>query len=117
MQVLERYEEAIATFDKVIELNPNSYKAWNYRGYILVNLERDEEALDSFDRALNIHPKAAEVYYNKAICYALQEQVKLAVKNLKQAILLNQKYREEARTEPDFEAIADHKQFKALIEG
>ncbi len=55
LEVLEKYEDAIASFDKTIELNPNSSKAWNSKGYLLVQLERDDEALACFDKALELN--------------------------------------------------------------
>ena len=117
LEVLERYEDAIASFDKAIEFNPNSYKAFNSKGYLLVQLERDEEALESFEQALKIQPNYANAYYNKAICYSLQGQVKLALDNLQQAIKFNPKYRQEAQTDPEFEEIANDKRFRRLVEG
>jgi tetratricopeptide (TPR) repeat protein len=82
---------------------------------MLVNLERDQEALDSFDRALAIQPDYAKAYYNKAACYALQGEGKLAVENLEQAIKLNPSYRAEVRTDSDFEAILEDKRFRQLF--
>jgi tetratricopeptide (TPR) repeat protein len=50
---LERYEEALASFDQAIAINPDQ-QVWVLRGRILGNLERYEEALDSFDKAIAI---------------------------------------------------------------
>jgi tetratricopeptide (TPR) repeat protein len=82
LQELERYDSAIASFAEVIKLQPKSYKAWNNKGYTLVRLGRDEEAIACFDKALEINPNYASAYYNKAACYALQQQVQLALENL-----------------------------------
>jgi len=66
---------------------------------------------------LALEPKYANAYYNKAVCYALQERVKSAVENLQQAIALNPKYRAQAKTDPDFDATLEDKRFWLLIEG
>ncbi len=43
-------------YDKLIEVNPNDYKAWYGRGVMLKNLGRYEEAIASLDKALEIKP-------------------------------------------------------------
>lgn len=117
LEVLEKYEEAIASFDKTIELNPDSYKAWNSKGYLLVQLERDEEALASFDKALEINSTYAPAYYNKALFYALQGQLKLTLENLQKAIDINPRYKQDALAEPDFAEIAKSQRFQKLVNG
>ncbi|MGB3238072.1 MAG: tetratricopeptide repeat protein, partial [Geitlerinemataceae cyanobacterium] len=59
----------------------------------------------------------ADAYYNKAICYAFQGQVRSAADNLKQAIEINPKCREEARTDRDFVAIGEDDRFWNLVAG
>ncbi|MEG4214978.1 tetratricopeptide repeat protein [Microcoleus sp. Pol14C6] len=51
---LERYDEALESYDRVIELDANDQSAWALRGGVLYNLKRYEEALVSFDRALEL---------------------------------------------------------------
>jgi CHAT domain-containing protein/Flp pilus assembly protein TadD len=53
---LDKYEEAISSLDKAIELNPDYCQAWNGRGEAMRYLERYEEAIYSFDRAIEISP-------------------------------------------------------------
>lgn len=112
---LEEYEEAIASFDQALELQPNSPKIWDKRGYSLVRLGRDDEAITSFNQALEIKPEYASAYYNKAACYAMQGDVNSSLENLQQAIILNPKYKEDAATDIDFDEIAGDEKFKQLI--
>jgi tetratricopeptide (TPR) repeat protein len=84
---------------------------------MLVKLERDADAIASFDRALEIDSDYARAYYDKATCYALQGQARRAVESLERAIALNPRYREEARTDPDFDAIVENQRFWDLTEG
>ena len=51
---LERYDEALESFDRAIELDPKDQLAWALRGDVLDNLKRYEEALVSFDRAIKL---------------------------------------------------------------
>jgi tetratricopeptide (TPR) repeat protein len=47
-----RYEEAIVSYYKALEINPNHYQIWLNRGMVLVNLDRLEEAISSFNLSL-----------------------------------------------------------------
>ncbi|MEH2026853.1 tetratricopeptide repeat protein [Nostoc sp.] len=51
---LGRFEEAIASYDKAIEIKPDFYEAWLYRGEALANLGRIEEAIHDYGQALVI---------------------------------------------------------------
>ncbi|NJO52136.1 MAG: tetratricopeptide repeat protein, partial [Leptolyngbyaceae cyanobacterium RM2_2_4] len=75
-------EEAIASFDRVLRLKPDSFKALDKKGYALVKLGRDREAIAQFDKALDIKPDYANAYYNKAVSYVLQGEVDPGLENL-----------------------------------
>ncbi|NJN74682.1 MAG: tetratricopeptide repeat protein, partial [Limnothrix sp. RL_2_0] len=49
-------EEAIASYDQAIKIQPDYYQAWLNRGINLDNLSKYEEAIASFDQALEIKP-------------------------------------------------------------
>ncbi|MGI8500145.1 MAG: tetratricopeptide repeat protein [Hassallia sp.] len=51
-----RYDEALKSYDLVIETQPDSYSAWVSRGWTLRKLERYEEAIFSYDKGLEIKP-------------------------------------------------------------
>jgi len=51
---LKRYEEALVSFDRAIELDASYPQAWALRGVVLYYLKRYEEALVSFDRAIEL---------------------------------------------------------------
>lgn len=53
---LGRYEEALAAYDKALEIKPDFHLAWYNRGNALGSLERYEEALISYDKALEFNP-------------------------------------------------------------
>jgi tetratricopeptide (TPR) repeat protein len=48
-------EGAIASWDKILEVNPNIAQAWHNRGSALAYLDRLEEAIESFDQAITIN--------------------------------------------------------------
>jgi hypothetical protein len=49
-------EEALKSFDKLIELMPNDGSNWVGRGQMLEELKRDDEALKAFDKAITLSP-------------------------------------------------------------
>ncbi len=59
-----QYLEAIASYDKVVVINPNHVKAWYNRGVVLNNLGRYAEAVASYNKVIAIKPDFAEAWYN-----------------------------------------------------
>lgn len=66
-------------------------------------------------KALKIKPDDASGYFNKACAYALLENIDLAIENLTQAINLDSKYLEMAKTDTDFDKIRSDSRFINLI--
>ncbi|NJL87337.1 MAG: tetratricopeptide repeat protein [Leptolyngbyaceae cyanobacterium SM1_1_3] len=112
---LEKFEEALTSFDRATRFNPNSPKAWDNRGYVLMKLGRDSEAIRSFDKALETDANYDKALYNKAICYAMQREVDMALEHLQQSIRLEPSYREEAKVEPAFDTLWEDDWFKDLV--
>jgi tetratricopeptide (TPR) repeat protein len=50
---LARYEEALACFDKVLEMAPDGI-TWYHKGLCLLRLRRCEQAVACFNKALNV---------------------------------------------------------------
>jgi len=114
---LKRHEEAIASYDKALEIQPNSHELWNNRGIALGKLGNFKEAISSYDKALQFKPNYADAFYNKACCYALQGNVEQAIENLQHAINLSpDEYRNDAKTDSDFDSLRDSERFQALIQ-
>jgi tetratricopeptide (TPR) repeat protein len=53
---LGKYEEAIASYDREIEIKPDKHQAWFNRGSALDKLARYDEAISSYDLAIAIKP-------------------------------------------------------------
>ena len=61
------YEKAAASYDKALELEPNSTVMWNYKGKVLSMLSRYEDAISCFDKSLAINSANPESMNLKAI--------------------------------------------------
>ncbi|MHA1911527.1 MAG: tetratricopeptide repeat protein [Candidatus Kariarchaeaceae archaeon] len=60
--IQEKYEEAIETIEKAIELHPNNYKALELKGRALFGLERIEEAEKAVKKSLDIYPNNFDLW-------------------------------------------------------
>jgi adenylate cyclase len=49
-------ESEIEMADRAVALNPNSFIAWHFRGWVYRNAGRPEEAIQSFKRAIRMSP-------------------------------------------------------------
>lgn len=67
----EKYESAIASFDRALRCKPDYSEALSQRGFALGSLGRHTEAIASFDKALTIRPGACWLWHNRGI--ALRE--------------------------------------------
>ncbi|MBD2578996.1 tetratricopeptide repeat protein [Oscillatoria sp. FACHB-1406] len=55
---LEQWEQALTSYDQLLEVQPNNHLAWYYRGDALLELQRDDEAVAAFKRAVENEPRA-----------------------------------------------------------
>ncbi len=63
MSLLSHHQEAIACWDKTIEIQPNYYQAWGNRGIALSRLGRFADAIAAYDKMLVIKPDDYLAWY------------------------------------------------------
>jgi len=64
-----KYEEAVASYDKAIEIKPEFADVWNNKGEALRVLKKYEEAIASFDKAIEIKPEFTDVWKTREMRY------------------------------------------------
>ena len=70
--------EAIACYDKAIEVNPEFSWAFYNKGIILTAHGYNKEAIACYDKAIEINPQNADAYNNKGLSlYYLEFIMKL----------------------------------------
>jgi tetratricopeptide (TPR) repeat protein len=83
---LGRFEEAILSLDKALEIDPRNGNAWYSKGQNLDSLNRLDEAIHCFDKALEIIPTYVIAWYAKALVQEKQEKNNEAADSFKQFI-------------------------------
>jgi tetratricopeptide (TPR) repeat protein len=81
-------EEALADYDRAIELDPKYAEAHMNRGSALHKLGRVEEALAAYDRAIELDPRDFKAHYNRGNALAAKGEVEAAIGAYGEAIRL-----------------------------
>src|SRR5919199_467230 len=89
---LSRNQEALASFDKVVELDPNHARGWHLRGLALDQLTHHKEALASYDRSTELEPNCVNVWYMRGILLETFGHYEKALASYDKVIELNQNY-------------------------
>ena len=89
---LQKYEEAIESYDQAITINPNYYSAWGKRGNALCNLQKYEEAIESHDQAITINPDYYYAWGSRGDALYYLEKYEEAIESYNQAITINPDY-------------------------
>ncbi|WP_242056808.1 tetratricopeptide repeat-containing serine protease family protein [Planktothrix sp. FACHB-1355] len=82
----QKYEDAIASYDKAIQFQPDYHEAWYNRGYALGELKRYEDAIASYDKAIQFKPDKHEVWYNRGIALGELKRYEDAIASYDKAI-------------------------------
>jgi len=59
-------DDALAAYDKALELDPKHVGTWNNKGVVLARLKRFEEAISCYDKAIELNSEYSNAWYSKA---------------------------------------------------
>jgi tetratricopeptide (TPR) repeat protein len=91
---LGRYEEAISSYDKAIEIDPDSQSIWLNRSVAIRNLGRYTEAIISCEKALDINPDSLELWHEKGYCFEKLGQYEESLQCHNQTVRIKSDYAE-----------------------
>jgi predicted O-linked N-acetylglucosamine transferase (SPINDLY family) len=94
LQALNRWDEALTSFDKAIALKPDFTEAHFNRGLALRALKRLDEALSSFDRAIASKPDYAQAFNSRGNVLQSLNRLEEALTSYAQAIAIQPDYAE-----------------------
>jgi tetratricopeptide (TPR) repeat protein len=63
----DNFEDAIASFDRSIEIDPSNAFAWEFKAIALRSLGRYEEAIECYDKSMEFDPLDYAAIYNRAL--------------------------------------------------
>lgn len=86
LQMMKRYEDALASYDRATALKPDYALAHFNRGLVLRDLNRCEEALKSYDKAIELRPDDAEFHNSRGVLLQQMRQHDEAVASYDKAI-------------------------------
>ena len=88
---LDKYQKALADYNKAIEMYPERVLAYNNRGNAYSELEKYQEAIADFDKAIELKP-ASDLHNNRGNVYSKIEENENAIADYNKAIELDPYY-------------------------
>ncbi len=85
---LGKYEEAIADYDRAIDLKPDLVTAYNGRGIAKGKLGQRSDAVKDYDQAIRLDSAYARAYYNRGNAKRHLERYEEARADLQHALEL-----------------------------
>ncbi|MEA5465357.1 tetratricopeptide repeat protein [Leptothoe sp. PORK10 BA2] len=111
-------QNAIACYDKVIELQADYCAAWVRRGLALMMLADFQPAIANFNQAVALNMELDLAWYLKAYCHAQMQVDEFALLALQKAVALNpDQWIAMASQEVTFNHLKDDPRFQELVTG
>jgi tetratricopeptide (TPR) repeat protein len=106
--------EAERLYRKLLELEPDHYRAMNNLGVLYMSQRMNQEAIDVFNHIIAVKGDFADPYYNLACLYAQTGNIPRSLWSLKVAISINREFRDWAREDKDLEKIRHTPEFRRI---
>ena len=87
----QKPEEALADFNRAIDLDPNQAGGYVGRANALNTLGRYHEAIEDYDRAISMDPSIANAYVNRAIAHSHLNEYEKAIADYEKGLELDPK--------------------------
>ncbi len=82
----KNYEKSLEIFDKLLEQNPESSKAYYYKALTLIALQKIEMAIELLQKARSLEPEWKDVYIKLSDLYLALQRVNEAIATLSQLL-------------------------------
>lgn len=113
-RTMERFEEAIAPFEKALDYDAENIHTYLALGWCYKRLNRLDDAIQALEQAVAVDFGVAILHYNLACYWALKNKAVTAVSYLSTAFDIDGSYRDLVADESDFDPIRDDPDFLAL---
>lgn len=91
---LKRYEEALSTYQKALNIMPDNVEAWYYQGKTLDELKQYKEALNAYEKAIQIAPEHLDAWMGRSFVLEKLKQYDAAISSFDQVLNLYPNYAE-----------------------
>jgi len=102
-----RFKESINYFKRIIEIDPNNYRAYYNLGISYSSIDLSEEALKAYKKALEIKPDYIYCYYNIGLIYEVKNDLKRALEYHQNALKIEPQFRYALQAVKDIRAQLD----------
>ncbi|MBN1302788.1 MAG: tetratricopeptide repeat protein [Anaerolineales bacterium] len=82
----------IERYQKIIEANPESHRAWDALGKLFRVLGQHQEAVDAFEKAVALDADQVDYHYNLGLAYATLDRYDEAVVSLQTAVQIDPEF-------------------------
>jgi tetratricopeptide (TPR) repeat protein len=120
-ELVADYEGAISIFSRIIELEPNNYRAHYNLGIAFHNSNQLDKAVEAYQTALEINPNYYFCYYNLGLVYEETQDFAKAIEYQEKALKIQPNFRyakqaiAELREISKKESSVDFERLKSLI--
>jgi adenylate cyclase len=108
-------EEAVASIERHLELNPDEARAYSLGASVLIRLGEKERSKQWTLQAMTLAPNDPLVLYNAACNWALLGEPDHALDGLERAIEAGVAVADWIKHDPDFESLRSHERFQAIV--
>ncbi|BAY39780.1 serine/threonine kinase [Nostoc sp. NIES-2111] len=91
---LQRYKDALASYQKAVNIRPDYAQGWQGQGKALFRLKQYKEALTAYDKAIQLQPDYLEAWSGRGLTLQNLQRYSEAIASFDKALELNEDYPE-----------------------
>jgi tetratricopeptide (TPR) repeat protein len=84
-----KLEEALASYNQAIEVNPKFIEALNNKGTVLAKMGKVDESLETFEQGLKINPDISGLWLGKGLALSMKGNFKEGLQAIDQSLKIN----------------------------
>ena len=107
-------DSALELFSKCLSLSPNNIRVLSGQSLVFQKKGMIDKAISNCDKIIKLEPNYALAYYNRSCFNCNIDRIEKALSDLGKAVELDQRFREVAKKDEDFDKIRDMPRFKEL---